>query len=410
MTTRRSVLQAAAIQGLAGCFGSAFARSQPKETPAKATTHGRSAVHADERINRLLAPVRDKHRVPGLVGAILSKGQLLAGAVGVRKLGSPEPIQVTDRMHLGSNTKAMTATLLGTLVDEGKLSWESTIRDVFPDLAPQLHPECRAVTLSQLLTHRSGIPGNFDDKPTLQDALRMIRLTAAVREGRTATEQRRSLMKAIMKDPPKNKPGSTFDYSNHGYMLAALMAEQITGQSWETLMTVRLFEPLGMFSAGFGPPGRPGEVDQPWGHLRSGAQLRPTQEDRIMVPIARPAGAVHCSIPDWSKFAALHLAAARGEAKLLKLSTFRFLQTAPPGFSYAGGWHVVVPPGTRDRVLIHDGTNTAWWSFLALVPSQNAAILLATNQGDGIAENALQDAVDALTRLPDLPADVFAPP
>jgi len=57
-----------------------------------------------------------------LIGAILTGKGLAVGAVGIRKIGSAEPIRVTDRMHLGSCTKAMTATVIGTLIDEGKLT------------------------------------------------------------------------------------------------------------------------------------------------------------------------------------------------------------------------------------------------------------------------------------------------
>ena len=75
-----------------------------------------------------------------MIGAIV-KGDTLAsiGAAGIRKLGSAEPMQVQDQVHIGSCTKAMTATLIGMLVDDGLLTWSSTIRDVFPEVASRLH-------------------------------------------------------------------------------------------------------------------------------------------------------------------------------------------------------------------------------------------------------------------------------
>ena len=109
----------------------------------------------------MLAPIRDEHHLPGLIGAILSGDRLAGiGAVGIRKIGSPEPMRVTDQIHIGSCTKAMTATLIGMLVDEGKLTWGSTIGEVFTDVAPQLHGDFRKVTLHNLLTHRAGLPPN----------------------------------------------------------------------------------------------------------------------------------------------------------------------------------------------------------------------------------------------------------
>ena len=102
----------------------------------KKPANSQPPVQADERVNQVLAPVRDEHHLPGLIGAILTGDRLAAiGALGIRKIGSPEPIRVTDQVHLGSCTKAMTATMIGTLVDEGKLTWGSTIREVFPEVA-----------------------------------------------------------------------------------------------------------------------------------------------------------------------------------------------------------------------------------------------------------------------------------
>ena len=156
---RRDVPLAVAARGLAIWCGSAFAQTKAPEKKAAALPS--EAVEPDERVNRRLAPIRDKHHVPGLIGAIVTGNRLAAiGASGIRKIGAPCPFLVTDQVHLGSCTKAMTATMIGTLIDEGKLSWESTIRQVFPKVAPRLHPDFQAVTLWQLLTHRAGLPAN----------------------------------------------------------------------------------------------------------------------------------------------------------------------------------------------------------------------------------------------------------
>ena len=124
-------------QGLAIWSGSAIAQTKGPEKKEAAT--GPAPVQADERVNQVLAPVRDEHHLPGLIGAILKGDRLAAiGALGIRKIGSSEPMRVTDQVHLGSCTKAMTATMIGTLVDEGKLSSRTTIRQVFPKVASEL--------------------------------------------------------------------------------------------------------------------------------------------------------------------------------------------------------------------------------------------------------------------------------
>ena len=271
--------------------------------------------------------------------------------------------------------------MIGSLVEEGKLSWKSTFRTVFPENSDQFHPQFRGVTLSQLLTHRGGLPhdGPWWNLP-----------------GSTPTEQRHALLVSMLERAPLSRPGSTYAYSNVGYALAGLMAERVSGESWETLMQRRLFEPLGMASAGFGTPGQGGAVTQPWGHRLDGRDIKPTQQDNA--PSLGPAGTVHCSVPDWAKFAALHLAGERGDSKLLKPATLRALHTPPPSCEYAGGWFVVERSWAGGAALNHNGSNTSWYTRIWLAPALNLRILVATNQGDKQAERACEQASTALIR------------
>ncbi len=296
----------------------------------------------------MLEKIRDQYYLPGMIGGIV-QGVTLAriGAAGVRKLGSAAPMQVQDQIHIGSCTKAMTATMLGMLVDNGLLNWSSTIRDVFPEEASRLHPDFQTATLAHLLTHRAGLPHDAS----------WWRLP-----GLTTTDQRRAALLSLLSKPPLNKPGTVYAYSNAGYVLAGLMAEEVTGQSWEELMQQRLFEPLGMKSAGFGPPGQSSSsrIDQPWGHRDNHGRLEAVQGDNA--PCMGPAGTVHCSVPDWGKFASLHLRAAEGKPRLLKPETFRTLHTPPPGSEYAGGWLVLERPWAHGVALNHNGSNTYWYA------------------------------------------------
>ncbi len=342
------------------------------------------AIKADERINTLLGQVRDQHNMPGMVGALVKGDALSAiGVAGVRKLGSETPFRVTDRVHLGSNTKAMTATLLGTIVEEGKLSWGSTIREVFPERAKALHPDFQTVTLSQLLTHRAGLP---HDGPWW-----------TLGRGKSTTEQRKALLSGLMKSAPESKPGTKYEYSNVGYALAGLMGEQVTGKSWEGLMRERLFEPLEMTTAGFGIPGKPGTLVEPWGHREIAGRYEAVQEDNA--PAMGPAGTVYVSVPDWAKFAALHLQAARGKPQLLKPETFRTLHTPPPGEDYAGGWNVGSRSWAGGTTLNHAGSNTNWYAVIWIAQSRDLALLIAANQGGDRAAAACEEATRGLIAL-----------
>jgi CubicO group peptidase (beta-lactamase class C family) len=335
----------------------------------------------DPQVIELLESIRAQHKLPGMVGGVLVGDKLTAvGAVGVRKLGDDAKMTIADRVHIGSCTKAMTATRIAMLVEEGKLRWDSTLAEVFPDLKPKLHENLAAVTLEQLLTHRSGLPA---DGPWWQ------------LQGSSTTEQRRDLLTRWASWKPPQPPGKKFEYSNAGYAFAGLMAEQVTGKSWEDLMTEGLFQPLGMKSAGFGPPGAKDRLDEPWGHTAGG---KPSQIDNS--PPIGPAGTVHCSLPDWAKFVAVHLQGAQGQGKLLKPETFRKLHAPAPGNdNYGFGWGAVERPWAGGVALTHSGSNTVWFATVWIAPQRNFATLVATNQGGETAARACDEASAALGRL-----------
>jgi CubicO group peptidase (beta-lactamase class C family) len=236
------------------------------------------------------------------------------------------------------------------------------------------------VTLEQLLTHRSGLPANG---PWM------------VLKGDSTTEQRRSLLDQWASWEPPHPPGKEFLYSNAGYAFAGLMAEQTTGKSWEDLMTEGLFQPLGMTTAGFGPPGAKDKVEEPWGHTSDG---KPSQFDNA--PSIGPAGTVHCSLSDWAKFVALHLQGAQGKGELLQPETFQKLHTPPPdNGDYAFGWGAVEREWAGGVALTHSGSNSMWFATVWIAPQRNFATLVATNQGGEAAAQACDEASAALGKF-----------
>src|ERR1035441_3049452 len=242
-----------------------------------------------------LEAIRKKHDLPALAVVVVKDGRICDRAAGgVRKWGESTPVTTNDIFHIGSCTKSMTATLTAMLIEDGKLRWDTTIADVFPELKGKMDKQYEGVTVEQLLTHRGGVPG----KPP-----------AAVweRDGEqkgTPVQQRREFIEAVLSQPPEAAPGTKMIYSNQGYAIVGAILEKLAGTPWETLITERLFKPLHMDSAGFGPPGTIGEVDQPWGHTRNLFGTVPLQHDN---PIAiSPAGRVHCSLDDLARYTIFH--------------------------------------------------------------------------------------------------------
>lgn len=341
-------------------------------------------------IDALLETIRRKHDLPALAAAVVLGGRTVAvGAVGLRKDGADARVTVNDRFHIGSCTKAMTATLLGLLVEEGRLRWDTTLAEAFPQLADAMRPEYRKVTLEQLLCHRGGLPSH--SWPTGKTFLDMHRLPG------TPRQQRRAYVEMFLREPPGAEPGAKYLYANAGYAVAGAMAEEVTDTSWEELMRRRVFRPLGMKTAGFGAMGTPGRIDQPWQHVLEGKKRRPIPPGPLSdnPPVIGPGGTVHCSMGDWAKFVAAHV---QGEAKggLLKAETFQRLHAPPFGGDYALGWVVTERDWGGGRVLTHAGSNNQNFAVVWMAPLRGFAVLSATNQGGEAAAQACDEVAAAL--------------
>jgi len=375
------------------CFASRPGLETRRHSAAQAAAVGDSAP-ADLRA--ALDTIRRKRQVPCLAALALRGDQTVArGIVGVRSASSPVQATLNDRFHLGSDTKAMTATVVATLIEAGRLDWSTTVGDVLSEAVPAMHPAWRPVRIDQLLTHRGGAPADLN-----ADGL-WSRLWQ--RQG-TPSDQRMQLVRGVVTRPPAATPGTVYIYSNAGYAIAGAMIERIAGRRWEDLMHDRLFAPLGITTGGFGAPGTRGVLDQPRGHDSSGKPVEPGP-NADNPPAIGPAGTVHMTMGDWARFAVLH---ARGDAanparlpRLLEAESFDRLHRPAegPGEKYACGWGVTERPwakgsGSADvgRTLTHAGSNTMWYCVLWIAPERDFAVLVACNQGGDRAAGACDDA------------------
>jgi CubicO group peptidase (beta-lactamase class C family) len=281
------------------------------------------------------------------------------------------------------------------LVQQGKLNWDSTIGEVFADQRDKFHPDFHAVTLEQLLLHRSGLPD--DTTPDWKIWPKVRSVTGPI------IEQRRALLELVLSQKPAAAPGTKYQYSNYGYTIAGAMCEKATGKSWEDLMRDELFTPLGMTTAGFGPPGDAKLVDQPWGHSsgilgQKAIAPGPAADNPAVIG---PAGTVHCSLADWAKYAAFHLRGARGEEPRLPAEVFKKLHTPLPGDEedYAFGWIETNRDWAGGKALMHAGSNTMWFALIWLAPQRDEAYLAATNNGSNTAFTACDTAISKLIEL-----------
>jgi CubicO group peptidase (beta-lactamase class C family) len=327
--------------------------------------------------------VRDWH-VPGLAIAVVKDDSLVfSRGYGVLELGKPAPVTEHTRFAIGSTTKAMTSAALGMLVDEGKLRWEDRVIDHLPDFRlfdPYVTSE---LTVRDLLTHRSGLPGTdllwARGDYSLDEMIRRLRFV------RPATSFR-----------------SQWSYQNVVYAIGGAIVAKVSGMPWEDFIRTRIFGPLGMTESEplvAGIELRP-NVAVPHAEIRDSVRRVPI---RSTDPVA-PAGSVWSSVSDMSKWMRFVLDSGRvGATRLLTPSTFTELVTPqiraaqstyppltlarPHIFSYGLGWFVQDYRG--ETVWMHTGSIDGMTAIVGLLPDRRAGVFVLANRDHAEVRHAL---------------------
>ncbi len=337
-----------------------------------------------------LGRARAAARLPAVAGArVTLEGTPETHAFGVRRANAGDTVANDDHFHLGSNAKAITATLLGALVEDGVLTWDRTIGASFPELAASMPAAWRSVTLRQLLTHRAGV-GEFTSPAEL------LGMPQDARRG-TPTEQRQAFSAWVLQRPPAGRVGE-FMYSNGGYGIAVAIAERATGQTWERLLQERLFDPLGILARDvrLGWPGLAGSA--PWGHVANGQAWQPHDptDDRIIaIPAAlAPAGDLSMTMSAYARFLHMHVRGLAGRDDVLRATTIRALHE--PDGEYAFGWGV--QREGAGTMHFHEGSAGTFHVVTLLNPQSGIAVATVTNAGGERAADAIRDAAIAALR------------
>jgi CubicO group peptidase (beta-lactamase class C family) len=331
---------------------------------------------------------------PAVAALVMRNGKIVDQAVhGVRRNDRPPLAATDDSWLLGSTSKVMTVALVARLVEKGTLSWDASLERMLPDLVKTMRPEYRKVTLTELLSHRAGLPENARDHAFVESFFV---------DARPLTEQRAAYISRALQDAPETPPGSAFGYSNTGFLIAAVVAERATKTSFEDLMQREVFRPLGMLSAGFGPP----PDGQPVGH-RGGKPVTKTMvhfDDGVPMAFT-PAGNMHMSLHDWALFCLDQMAGSHGRGKLLTPASYRLMQTAQPDSPSGLDWGVQKSiAGRQGPVLVHGGSDGNSLAWVVLFPVSESGILVVANGAEDMdGDKATRAVLGAL--FPDFSTD-----
>jgi CubicO group peptidase (beta-lactamase class C family) len=341
-----------------------------------------AAAAPPPKARSLLAEAMHDRQVPAMAIVLIRHGAVVEEAArGLRSAAGVAAVGRGDLWHIGSDAKAMTATMIARLVERGVLSWDKPLDRLLPELAADMNPGYRNVTLNELLSHRAGLHDQIDSAV----------LEAFYSDRRPLHVQRLDYVRMALEAPPAYPPGSEARYSNRGTIIAALAAERATGLSYEALMRREVFLPLAMASARFDPT-RPGDLV---GH-EAGKPRNGLHADNP--PVDAPAGEVRLSMGDWAKFAIDQMVGERGRGKLLTAASYRLLHTGQGGTIFGLGWDVrPVLNGVKGRFLTHGGSNGYWTARIVLEPDTESGVLIAANCAGAQADGAIAAIEGALT-------------
>jgi CubicO group peptidase (beta-lactamase class C family) len=356
-------------------------------TLAPATSYAATADTA------LLTEKMQETATPGMAALVIrdfrAERELVAG---VRRLGSEARVRRGDRWHLGSDGKAMVATMVARLVERGVLSWDRPLAEMLPQFAATMHESYRDVTLPELLSHRGGLPANLSD---VHDEFFFGLHT----DSQTLTAQRLNYLDRALQEPPGAAKRTEFSYSNTGYIVAAACAEHATSRAFEALMISEVFSPLRMSSISFDIFGA---ANGPSGHRdgRIADQLRDTNPRMFA-----PAGGISMNLTNWARFCIDQMRGVHGRGRLLRAETYRLLHTpqGDTGFAALGWGYLPNAFGRRGPALFHAGSDGNWTAVVMLFSETGNGVLVASNafesmRGDRAANEVMRAIVPLIAQ------------
>jgi CubicO group peptidase (beta-lactamase class C family) len=331
-------------------------------------------ANADELsgLDKFVKQVMEASGTPGVAISVVRGDETLAKGYGVLEAGKNEPVDRDTLFAIGSNSKYFTATALGLLVEEGKLSWDEPLTSYLPQLRfsdPYLFTE---LTLRDALTHRSGLE---------RGDLAWYANPGLSRDEVLAMIERLSLEKSFR---------SGFLYNNFMFLAAGQAIPAVTGQSWDEYLDEQIFEPLQM--------NRSNTSTHDLDRLKNVAAPHNLVDGKAMpipwynIDHIAPAGSINSSVSDMAQWCRVQLGSGMFDEKqvipetvinevrkphtLLPLSDEGHVRTIHGAYALGIGR---ANYGPEQVAYFHTGGIDGMLSSFAFVPESKLCVVVLTN-------------------------------
>jgi CubicO group peptidase (beta-lactamase class C family) len=321
-----------------------------------------------------VAGVMKEWHVPGLALGVVKDGKvLLVKGYGMRDVEKKLPVTERTLFAIGSISKSFTVVGLGMLVDEKKLDWDKPVRDYLGDFRLHDRVPGERVTPRDLVAHRTGLPRH--------DALWY------------ATKlNRRQMYERLRYLEPTKDLRQTWQYNNLMFLVAGLLQEKVSGQTWEEFTRQRILAPLGMKRTNLSVDDsqKADDFALPYDERDGKVKRVPFRN----IDAVAPAGSINSSVEDMTRYLLFQLALgkhdgkqllSRGQAEEMQSAQMvlplamqkQILFYAPGESSYGLG--LVVSRHRGEPLIHHSGGIDGFISYMALLPRQKAGVIVLTN-------------------------------
>lgn len=313
----------------------------------------------DEKVDAYVRQQMTKHRIPGMAVAVIKQGKVLKlKGYGVTSIELGVAANEHSVFPIYSTTKIFTGVALMKLVEDGKLTLDTPVTDIFQGLPD----EWKAIKIRNLLTHTSGLA-------ELRESQRFQSLPDEKKKNFPRAEG----MRYVAELPLKFKAGEKFLYHTSGYNIFGLIVAKVAGQSFDTFLQERVFAPHGMNATIFGDTesiikGRPSTA-----YILNNGELR-NLVLTFNVNGGNPGAGLNSSVADLAKFML-----ALDAGKVLKPESLREMWSPVKlndgsEYGYGLGWTVGAHKGRE--VVGHEGGGAAW---IAHFPKERLSVVVFSN-------------------------------
>ncbi|KAI0872908.1 putative D-aminoacylase [Hypoxylon argillaceum] len=335
---------------------------------------------------------------PSISYGVTRNGEVIhRGSYGFKDVQACTPTTPDAVYLIGTMAKALTASAVGILVDEGRLSWSTRIKDILPEFRSQSATVTENLTVVDLLSHRTGLARS---NLWWQGADGVLFLNKS------------DLLPFYASLEPTGDFRASWAYSNWGYAVVGSVVEKLTGMEFGQYLEEALFRPLGMKNTSLAPllledP----RLAKPYSAMDDASPhpmpMPPVNGNTIMAP----AMGGHSSSEDLSIYSNALLQAYKNEregvksgvlrhatmqlsghistahAMLEKSYAFGFYRTQLPNTVLGMGWNSIyvdkmptlIPKGHAGPVIAHGGSLPGYHVAMALVPELDSSVVVCTN-------------------------------